>query len=211
MRLTNRIAPTAPLASQHSGGNRLSLSCVLGVALLLSSSLLCARQTPERAEGAVAFAHSRIVGSWYLALDAEPYGLPSGANLPGLAQFNADRTLRIVDAGDFGGPPFGTGDTAQVGSWIVSGRGRIEATTLFLQADAISGGVLAWFRVQFSLRLDGNDSATGTVNVSLLECDKSAPLPVFACPDPIARAGDFMALPPVDVPVALKRVLVCAG
>jgi hypothetical protein len=173
--------------------------------------VLCARQASEREEGAVILANSRIVGTWYLALDAEPYGLPPGASLPGLAQFHADRTLQIVDAGDFGGPPFPTRDTTQVGSWRISGRGRIEATTLFLQGDAMGGGILAWARVDLSLRLTGRDLVTGTVNFSALECDQSAPLPIFACPDPIDRAGDFVAMPPSDVPVALKRVKVGAG
>jgi len=202
---TNRTTASTP-----RGRRRLPLASALGILLLLSTSALCARQTSEREEGAVILSNSRIVGAWYLALDAEPYGLPPGASLPGLAQFHTDRTLQIVDGGDFGGPPFSTSDTAQVGSWRSSGRGRIEASTLFLQADAMSGGILAWLKVEFSLRLVGRDQVTGTVNISALECDQTAPLPIFACPDPIERAGDFAPMPPFDVPVVLKRVEVGA-
>ena len=201
MGTTNRITASTP-----GGGSRLPLASALGMLLVLSTSAVCARQTPEREEGALILANSRIVGAWYLALDAEPYGLPPGTSLPGLVQFHADRTLLIVDGGDFGGPPFATRETAQVGSWRVSRRGRIEAATLFLQADATSGGILAWVKVDLSLRLQSRNVVSGTVNVSALECDQTAPLPIFACPDPIDGAGAFMAMPPFDVPVVLKRV-----
>ena len=41
-------------------------------------------------------------GTWYLALDATPFGLPGG-NLPVLVSFHRHGTFNISDGGDFGG------------------------------------------------------------------------------------------------------------
>lgn len=166
----------------------------LGLALLLSFSAIGEASRVSTPKGA-----------WYLALDAEPYGLPPGTTLPGLAVFHRDKSFRIVDGGDFGGAPFGTADTPQVGSWRRR-NGRIEATGLFLQADAATGEVLSWLRVEFLLEEDGSKRLAGTVNVFALPCGDPAPFPVFGCPDPIAAAGDFVPVPPTDVPVRLRRV-----
>ncbi len=148
---------------------------------------------------------SPVNGTWYLALDAEPFGLPPGTNLPGTMIIDQNGSVEIIDGGDFGGAPFPTRDTAQHGAWRWRHR-TIEAVTLFLQADAISGDVLAWQRVEFSLTPDGTDRMTGTVNVFALPCDLPAPFPVFGCPNPIAAAGSFVALPPFDIPILLERL-----
>lgn len=147
----------------------------------------------------------RPTGSWYLALSAEPFGLPPGSNLAGLATFHRDRTFLIQDAGDFGGLPFGTVDSAQIGSWRRKG-GRVEAVSLFLHADAVTGDVLSWQKVHFVIVADGRDRMVATANVFELPCDLPAPFPAFGCPDPIESAADFTPVPPFDLPVVLKRL-----
>lgn len=144
-------------------------------------------------------------GAWYLALDAEPFGLPPGTNLGGLATFHRDKTLMIEDGGDFGGLPFETLDSAQVGSWRKK-DGRIEAVTLYIQGDASTGEVLSWFKVHFVFEAVGPNEMVGTVNVLALPCDDSAPFRIFGCPDPIASAPSFTPLPPFDVPVRMTRL-----
>jgi hypothetical protein len=146
-------------------------------------------------------------GTWYLALDAQPYtGIP-GINLPGLVSLHSDRTMQIVDGGDFGGLPFATRDTTQLGSWDY-GRSGIRAVTLFLQADGGTGDVRAWFRVSMELRFKDANTLEGKVNVAKLDCLGPAPFPVFNCPDPIEHAGDFQPDGPPDVPVILRRLRV---
>lgn len=146
-----------------------------------------------------------VRGTWYLALDAEPFGLPPGANLPGLATFHSDKTFLIVDGGDFGGLPFDTRHTAQFGSWRQKGDG-VEAVSLFLQGDAITDEVRSWQKVHLMLHSEGRDRLVGTANVFDLPCDGPAPFPVFGCPNPIASAADFVALPPFDIPIELERL-----
>jgi hypothetical protein len=144
-------------------------------------------------------------GTWYLALDAEPFGLPPGTNLPGMMTFHRDRTVQIADGGDFGGLPFATRDTAQFGTWR-RWRGGVEVVSLFLQADAMTGTVLSWQKVHMQLNWANRHKLVGKVNVYALPCDGSAPFPVFNCSDPIASAKQFTALPPADIPITLKRL-----
>lgn len=145
------------------------------------------------------------VGTWYLALDAQPYtGIPN-INLPGIVSLHSDHTLQIVDGGDFGGLPFDMRDTAQLGSWGYGGRG-IHAVTLFLEADGSTGDVRAWFRVSIDLRFKDANTLEGQVNIAKLECIGPAPFPVFNCPDPIEHAADFQSEGPSDVPVTLRRL-----
>lgn len=148
---------------------------------------------------------SAQTGTWYLALDAEPFGLPPGANLPGMATFHRDKTFLIEDGGDFGGLPFETQDSAQIGSWRKTGGG-VEAVSLFLQGDALNGEVQGWQKVHLLLEFNGKGKLVGTVNVFTLACDEAMPFPVFGCPDPIESASEFEALPPFDVPVRLSRL-----
>ena len=147
----------------------------------------------------------RPTGTWYVALDTEPFGLPPGTNLAALATFHRDKTFLIEDGGDFGGLPFGTVDTAQIGSWRWRG-GHVEAVSLSLHGDAITGEVLSWQKAHFVLVPDGPNRLVATVNVFELPCDLPAPFPAFGCPDPIASAADFVPVPPFDLPVLLKRL-----
>ncbi len=173
--------------------NALLVVLVLAVTLPLPGTL--------RADGPAPAA----TGTWYLALDSEPFGLPPGTIFPGLAIIGHNGTFQIVDGGDFGGAPFPTRDSAQFGSWRRRGS-NIEAVTLFLQGDAITGDVVAWQRVELLLTPDGSDGLVGTVNVFGLACNLPAPFPVFGCPDPIDSASAFVAVPPFDVGVELKRL-----
>lgn len=145
------------------------------------------------------------VGTWYVALDAQPYtGIPN-INLPGIASLHSDGTMQVVDGGDFGGLPFATRDSAQLGSWEYGWRG-IRAVTLFLQADGANGDVRSWFRVSMNLRFKDADTLVGKVDVAKLDCLGPAPFPVFNCPDPIEHAGDFLPDGPPGVPVMLRRL-----
>lgn len=144
-------------------------------------------------------------GTWYYALDAEPYGLPPGSNLAGLATFHRGKSFQMVDGGDLGGLPFSTRHTAQFGSWRRTETG-IKAVSLFLQGDTITGEIQSWVKVHLDLHFDGPQTLVGNVNVFELPCDLPAPFPVFGCPDPIASATMFNALPPFDVPIRFRRL-----
>lgn len=144
-------------------------------------------------------------GAWYVALDAEPYGLPPGSTLAGLATFHRGKGFQLVDGGDLGGLPFDTRHTAQFGSWRRT-EGGVDAVSLFLQGDTITGEIRSWVKVHFSLVFDGPRTLEGNVNVFELPCSGPAPFPVFGCPDPIASAKEFIALPPFDVPIRLRRL-----
>ena len=144
-------------------------------------------------------------GTYYLALDAAPFGLPPGLSLPGIMTLHADRTAIVVDGGDFGGLPFNTRDSAQLGSWRPTFTG-MEVVLLFLQADAATADVLSWQRVHITLKHRGRETLIGKVNVFQLACAGPAPFPVFNCPDPIESAADFVPNSPPDVPVTLRRL-----
>lgn len=144
-------------------------------------------------------------GIWYLALDAEPYGLPDGTVLPGLVMINRGGTALLADGGDFGGFPFMGRDSNQFATWRWT-HGGIAMVSLFLQADAISGDVQAWYRVHLDLHWKDVRTLTGTVNVYRLGCVGMAPVGVFNCPDPIGEASAFEADPPPDVDVTLRRL-----
>ena len=146
---------------------------------------------------------AKPVGTWSLALDAGPFGIP-GFALQGIASFHSDGTLMIVDAGDFGS--LGTRDTAQLGVWQRS-AGGILARTLMLSAAPDTGEPMYWQRVTFALtRGASSDHMVGTINVEVLACTPIPPLPgALTCPDPVAGADGFSAVPPLDVPVEFHR------
>ena len=146
------------------------------------------------------------VGAWYLALDSEPFGLPPGTTLSGLASFQFGGTFQFVDAGDFGGEPFFLEDSPQVGTWRRGAAGSIVARSLFLQADASNGEMKAWNRVEIVLHPRGHNRMRGHVNVFSLDCDLPAPFGVFACPDPIANEASFEPASPPDVPIEFTRL-----
>lgn len=148
-----------------------------------------------------------VAGTYYLALSADPFGLPlpPGLSLPGLITLHADRTAVIVDGGDFGGLPFNTKDSPQLGSWK-HGWHSVQVVFLFLQADAATGDVLSWQRVHITLRHDDRNTLVGEVNVFQLPCDGPAPFGIFNCPDPVENDADFVPNSPPDVPITLRRL-----
>jgi hypothetical protein len=149
------------------------------------------------------------VGTWYLALDSEPFGLPPGLPLSGLAQFDSDGNFRTLDAGDFGQATFtNTQHSQQFGVWRRDERGRVVGTSLFLEADLFTGEVLRWNKVQFVVRRTGEDSLlTGHATVSVLECVNALPIPTsLTCPDPISASDDFVLIPPIEIPVTFSRL-----
>lgn len=181
-------------------GLRLFLLCLIAVA---TAGTAAGAEPDQRS-----FGHW-IVGTWYLALDTEVFGLPPGFPLSGLAQFNRDGTYRILDANDFGQATFlNSQHSQQFGAWRGTRAGRMIGTALFLQADLATGEVLRWERTHLQLsRTDERDVVTGVVNVSVLECNNLLPLPSpLTCPDPIEAADDFVAMPPTDIPVTLRRL-----
>lgn len=153
-------------------------------------------------------AQAKPVGTWSLALDAGPFGIP-GFALHGIASFHSDGTLMIVDAGDFGS--LGTRDTAQLGVWERV-DGSILARTLMLSAAPDTGEPMYWQRVTFSLvRGASNDHMVGTINVEVLACTPTPPLPgALTCPTPVTGAAGFAAVPPLDVSVEFHRHVVGA-
>ncbi|MEO1203485.1 MAG: hypothetical protein AAFX10_12305 [Pseudomonadota bacterium] len=173
---------------------------VLAAALLLAVVALLATFNAHAGKG-----FRPVAGTYYLALDAEPFGLPPGLALPGLLTLHADRTAIVVDGGDFGGLPFDARDSAQLGSWRYTREG-ISVVLLFLQADGATGDVRSWQRVHIALKRHGDRGLAGTVNVFQLPCQGPAPFPIFNCPDPIERAADFVRNSPPDVAVTLRRL-----
>jgi hypothetical protein len=147
----------------------------------------------------------RVQGTWYLALDAEPFGLPPGTNLPGLAQFHTDHTMTLLDAGDLAAVPFPTRDTTQMGNWSTR-RGQVLTMTLFLQVDGATNQALGWNMVQLQLGRPHGNVMEGVVNVSFLACDPNTPFAVFFCPSPVEFLHEFEPLPPADIPVSLTRL-----
>jgi hypothetical protein len=157
---------------------------------------------------------SGIVGTWYLALDTTPYGLP-GLALSGLVTFHEDGTMLVVDAGDFGQATFlGTKHSPQFGTWTTvhdrqgcrPGR-RVAATTLFLEAD-LAGELRKWYRIEFDLVVDrSGERVTGEVNIYFLPCGNGIPAPSpLTCPDPIENADLFQLEAPGAIPVTLRRL-----
>ena len=171
----------------------------------LSVLFAAASLTPASASGWDA--GRPIAGTYYLALSVDPFGLPlpPGLSLPGLMTLHADRTATIVDGGDFGGLPFDTKDSPQLGAWRYGWEG-IEVVFLFLQADGATGDVRSWQRVHITLRNEDRNTLVGEVNVYQLPCDGPAPFGIFNCPDPIENATAFTPNSPPDVPVTLRRL-----
>ena len=145
----------------------------------------------------------RPIGTWALSLDAGPFGVP-GFSLTGIATFGADGSLIIVDAGDFGS--LGTLDTAQLGSWKRT-AGGVVARTLILSANPATGEPLVWQRVTFSLqRGTDDDHMVGVINVEVLPCTPTPPLPgALTCPNPVQNSAAFAPSPPGDVAVEFLR------
>ncbi len=182
--------------------NRFRLAA-LGVILLLLAAIPAASQRDPQ--------YHSPVGTWYLALDATPFGAV-GAVLSGLATFHDDGTFLLADAGDFGQAGFTGKHSPQFGAWSsvhdlrLLGR-SFRATSLFLEAN-LDGQVLNWQRVDLELTVSQDGmTMTGTANVTLLPCDDTLPLPsALTCPDPIANASQFVPGAPAPLPVTFSRL-----
>ena len=150
---------------------------------------------------------AELWGTWYLALDTTPFGIPGGT-LPALFTFHRDGTWLSSDGGDLASNPFTTLDTAQHGAWVDAGNGTFVATSLFLQKDTISGDLTSWHRVRIALQFVGNDfdQMKADVTEQVLPCDASGPTPflLFNCPNPITT--EFPPAPVPDVPASLTRL-----
>jgi hypothetical protein len=150
-----------------------------------------------------------IVGTWYLALSSEPFGLPPGLPLSGLAIFNRDGTFQFLDGGDFGQATFlNTQNSHQFGAWRIGRHGKVIGTALSFEADLLTGEVLRWAKANIVLhRTDDRDVVSGSVNVSILECSNMLPIPTpLTCPDPIESADAFVVVPPTDIPLTFRRL-----
>jgi len=183
--------------------------------LVITLALLAAVQAHAGDSGWYS-AKRAVVGSWYLALDVGPFDPNlAGFSLASLAQFHADRTFTIVDAGDFGAESFlPTVASPQYGAWRIEGRHgdpdgrRITGTSLFLEGDSENGEVFGWNKVLFTIRVIDGDRLEGSANVLFLPCDRTLPAPSpLTCPDPIANAHAFMPASPPDVPITLTRIV----
>jgi len=176
---------------------------VLALSLTVLTAANVAQADDDRSHG------KSIVGTWYLALDTVPFGLPPGFPLSGLAIFNRDGTYQLQDGGDFGQATFiNTQNSIQFGAWRKGRRGTVIGTALFLEADLPTGEVLRWQKVDIVLdKIRDRNVVTGSVTVSILECSNMLPIPTpLTCPDPIESAGDFVVMPPSDISITLKRL-----
>lgn len=156
-----------------------------------------------------------IVGTWYLALDAGAFdpGL-AGTVLSGLAQFHPDRTFMVSDAGDFGADSFlPTLASPQYGAWRLRLSGsswarEIVGTSIFIEAHKVTGEALGWNKVQFNIRMVGQNRAAGTISAFFLPCNDAPPIPSpLTCPDPVENAGSFIPASPPDVAITLRRIV----
>jgi len=155
------------------------------LALVAASQLSPGAGSRDRGDG---MKRARFRGTWYAALDAEPFGLPPGVALSALMTIHGDGTLQIFDAGDFGAPPISQVQSAQFGSWVRSGKRSIRATTLFFAGDPVTKDTTLVKRVRFRLWFERKDydRLVGVAEtVEQLQCP-AAPLPGFlSCPNPI--------------------------
>ncbi|HXW07831.1 MAG TPA: hypothetical protein VD833_21555 [Vicinamibacterales bacterium] len=145
-----------------------------------------------------------VWGTWVLALDATPFGIPGGF-LPGVFTFHRDGTFTGTDGGDLGSFPFTTTDTAQHGVWVQAG-GQIRGTSLFLRKDEATGQLEGWHRGRFTLQLSGaGDLLSGFAEEEVLACDPTGPTPftLLNCPDPIT--GMFSPSP-FPIPIQFRRL-----
>ena len=192
---------------KHKIAQRSFPTALLIAAGMISLSIGTAAQAGEKKGRAHA---GWLVGTWYLALDTQPFGLPPGLPLAGIAQFHSDGTYQFQDAGDFGQATFlNTRHSYQFGSWRPTRGGKVIGTALFMEAELASGELLNWQKVRIVLnRTDERDVVSGKVTVSILPCSNMLPVPTaFTCPDPVQSAGDFVEMPPVEIPVTFRRIL----
>jgi hypothetical protein len=148
------------------------------------------------------------VGTWSLSLDAGSFNpVFAGLALTGVATFHRDKTLTIVDAGDNGS--LGTLDVPQMGVWRRDGNG-LRARALIISMNPATGEPLLWQRTTFDLQpLAGSDHMTGVLNVEILPCASSPPVPgALLCPDPVLESDAFVPSGPADVPVEFRRLTV---
>lgn len=181
-----------------------SRALILSAACAAALTVLAA--TPDRTAASPAAAGGRVVwGTWVLALDATPFGIPGGF-LPGLFTFHRDGTFTGTDGGDLGSVPFTTTDTAQQGVWVQRG-GQIHGTSLFLRSDEITGEIEGWHRARFTLHLSADhDQMFGMAEEDVLACPAGpTPFKLLNCPDPIASA---FALSPFPIPIQFTRLQV---
>jgi hypothetical protein len=197
--------------SMHGFGKGFGPLGLLGLICLTCLTCLIGNYTAiaQDAELPAARDGQGLVGTWYLALDSVPFGLPPGFPLSGLMQFQQSGTYQILDGGDFGQATFtNTQNSQQFGAWRRDRNGSFVGTALFLEADLPTGEVLRWVRTQFLLATTPDaDVIEGIVNIATLECGNQLPLPTpLTCPDPIASADQFVLVPPADIPLTLRRL-----
>ena len=171
----------------------------IAATLAVMMAILPGKETTKaETQGAV------LVGTWYLALDTTPFGIP-GATFPALFTFHRDGTFISSDGGDLGPLPFTTLDTSQHGAWVRAGDLTFEATSLFLQKDNISGQLASWHRVHFSLQFGEDfDHINADVTEQILPCNPGpTPFMLFNCPNPITSTFPPF---PFHIPAKLTRL-----
>ena len=202
---------TTGFSLPRAGAIRNLLFAIAFATLLISTQVSADENSNYRSNSA-----KRIVGNWYLALDAGAFdpGL-SGTFLSGLAQFHSDKTFMLSDAGDFGADSFlRTLASPQYGSWRYAWDANlrkriISGTTIILEAHKTSGEMLGWNKVHFKLQVITANRVEGTINAFFLPCAEAPPFPTpLTCPDPVEHAADFAPASPPDVPVTLSRIKV---
>lgn len=185
-------------------GNTRSRAFIISAAFAVAVTVLAA--TSDRMAASARNEGKVVWGTWVLALDATPFGIPGGT-LPGLFTFHRDGTFTGTDGGDLGSFPFTTTDTAQQGVWVRTG-GQIKGISLFLRKDETTGDLEGWHRARFTLQLSGDgDRLSGVAEEDVLACSPSGPTPfkLLNCPDPVT--GTF-TLSPFPIPIEFRRLRV---
>jgi len=169
------------------------LRALVWAACLAGISALPAAFALEGDDGREAGKAPVIWGTWYVALDTTPYGLPGGA-LPALLTIHRDGTWILYDGLDFGGIPIGLVQSPMFGAWTWKGD-AFEATTLYFAGDPALGETSLISRGRFRFRLE-DGRLVGTVNGDLLLCPAAGPTPFVTlnCPNAIT-SPDWMPDP----------------
>lgn len=173
-----------------------------GMAVLILGALPLAAQSDAGPAGSaekVLRPDNRIVGSWFgRAEPIDPFCPPGTAGCPVPPEvimtpvFNADGVMGGSDSLTFGLP-----HAAAYGEWKLTGKGKMEATLVFLQGGP-DNIFLGAFRTRYTGQLVGSNRLEGYVNVfffpfaddtgaAILDPDTGFPLP-----DPLTPLGDFI-------------------
>lgn len=146
--------------------------------------------------------NNKIVGAWFgRAVPIDPFCVPGTAGCPVPKEvimtptFFADGVFLGSDSLTFSTP-----HATAFGEWMRTGHRSLEATLVFLQADADSNFIGA-FRTRYTGELVADDRLEGFVNVWFFPFVDAAgdavldPVTEYPVPDPLTPLGEFITDP----------------